>query len=171
MRQRHCVFLVPVLALLATPVFALNGPLDGLCTTNWIGDQYVLICAPNPGWNGDWVVYAHGYVAPQEELALPIDELTVNGQFLPELVLSLGYGFATTSYTKNGFAIEQAVTDINALVNVLRPPSLDQGLCRRSLRRRSRHDDAGRTTSRKVRRRSFDVRAGRRVSLPDPICW
>jgi pimeloyl-ACP methyl ester carboxylesterase len=119
MRQHRCILLAPVLALLAAPVFALNGPLDGLCTTKWIEDQYVLICAPNTGWNGDWVVYAHGYVAPQEELALPIDELTVNGQFLPEIVLSLGYGFATTSYSKNGFVIEQAVGDINALVDVL----------------------------------------------------
>jgi pimeloyl-ACP methyl ester carboxylesterase len=127
MGQRRDLFLMPVLALLAAPVLALNGPLDGLCTTKWIGEgeeeQYVLICAPSPVWEGDWVVYAHGYVAPQEEPALPIDELTVNGMFLPELLLPMGYGFATTSYSKNGFVIEQAVNDINALVDDLpRPP-------------------------------------------------
>jgi pimeloyl-ACP methyl ester carboxylesterase len=80
-------------------------------------DQIVLICVPAQ-WNGDVVVYAHGYVAPQLPLALPLGELTLpDGQTVPEIVLTLGYAFLTTSYHKNGYAVEQAGDDLNQLVD------------------------------------------------------
>jgi pimeloyl-ACP methyl ester carboxylesterase len=80
--------------------------------------QLILICLPDP-WNGQLVVYAHGYVAPQEPLALPLVELTqlaANGQPIFTPLLSQGFAFATTSYRKNGYAIEQGGSDLNALV-------------------------------------------------------
>jgi pimeloyl-ACP methyl ester carboxylesterase len=61
-------------------------------------------------------MYAHGYVPPQAPLALPIDELTVNGTFVPQLLLSQGFAFATTSFHKNGVAIEQGAEDLNKLL-------------------------------------------------------
>lgn len=80
-------------------------------------DQLILTCLPRL-WNGQLVLYAHGYVQPQEELALPIDELTLpDGRTVPEVLLPLGFGFATTSYHKTGFALEQAEDDLNALVD------------------------------------------------------
>lgn len=83
-------------------------------------DQITLLCLPQV-WNGALVVYAHGYIAPQEELALPVEELgqakLPDGQSIIDVLLSLGFAFATTSYHKNGFAVEQAVPDINALVD------------------------------------------------------
>jgi pimeloyl-ACP methyl ester carboxylesterase len=83
--------------------------------------QLILICLPPVGWNGQVVVYAHGYVAPQTPLSLPLDELILpdaNGQlvFVPAVLLSRGFAFATTSYRKNGYAIEQGGNDLQALV-------------------------------------------------------
>lgn len=83
--------------------------------------QLILICLPPIGWNGQLVVYAHGYVRPQEPLRLPFDELTLqdaNGQavFAPAVLLSRGFAFATTSYRKNGYAIKQGGKDLQALV-------------------------------------------------------
>lgn len=82
--------------------------------------QLVLTCVPE-AWNGQLVVYAHGYVPPQEPLALPLSELTVvqpdgTPTTVPHILLALGYAFATTSYHKNGYAVEQAGADLNALV-------------------------------------------------------
>jgi pimeloyl-ACP methyl ester carboxylesterase len=74
-----------------------------------------LICVPTAGWNGELVVFAHGYVASNQ----PLDfyHLTLpDGTYLPELVQSLGYAFATTSYRQNGLAILQGVDDVRELV-------------------------------------------------------
>jgi pimeloyl-ACP methyl ester carboxylesterase len=79
-------------------------------------NQLALTCIPK-NWNGQLVVYAHGYVPVQEPLALPIDELVLpDGQTLPGILLSLGFAFATSSYHKNGYAIEQGGKDLNHLV-------------------------------------------------------
>jgi len=81
-------------------------------------DQLIRICIPpNSNWNGQLVVYAHGYVPAQAPLALPLTELTLpDGTFVPDLVLSQGFAFATSSYHKNGYAVEQARKDLNDLV-------------------------------------------------------
>ena len=94
-------------------------------------DQLILICIPPVGWNGHLVVYAHGYVAPQAPLALPLDELTLpDGTFVPQVLLLQGFAFATSSYHKNGYAVEQARKDLNKLVNhfktVVPPGSLQK---------------------------------------------
>jgi pimeloyl-ACP methyl ester carboxylesterase len=54
-------------------------------------------------------------VYPQEGLALPFEEI---GPFADVIggLLTLGFGFATTSYGKNGYAIEQAENDLKNLV-------------------------------------------------------
>ena len=80
-------------------------------------DQIILICTPVPAqnFNGTIVAYAHGYVNPQEPLSLPWEELAA---FLPvvEILLQNGMIFATTSCSKNGYAIEQCGDNINDLV-------------------------------------------------------
>jgi len=86
------------------------------CQQGQLGGQLILICIP-PNWNGVLVVYAHGYVAPQAPLMLPLGELTLpDGTFVPAVLLSQGFAFATSSYSKNGYAVEQAGNDLNALV-------------------------------------------------------
>jgi pimeloyl-ACP methyl ester carboxylesterase len=72
------------------------------------------ICFPG-SWNGDLVLYAHGYVAPQRELAIP--EEVVGGQAASDLILSLGYAYATTSYRANGLVAADAVDDLVELTD------------------------------------------------------
>ncbi len=79
--------------------------------------EITLMCTP-AAWNTQLVVYAHGYVPAQAPLALPAKELILpDGTNVPQLVMNLGYAFATTSYRKNGYAVEQGGQDINALVD------------------------------------------------------
>lgn len=70
------------------------------------------------------VVFAHGFVAPGEPLAVPLDQLTIGGAFLPAAFNALGYGFAASSYSKNGLAIVQGVNDTRDLVQNILQPSL-----------------------------------------------
>jgi pimeloyl-ACP methyl ester carboxylesterase len=72
------------------------------------------ICTPAGGWNGDLVVYAHGYARPGTPLS--IDTRLYNGDDLATLVQNLGYAFATTSYRRNGLAIVEGQADIRELV-------------------------------------------------------
>jgi hypothetical protein len=73
------------------------------------------ICVPAAGWNGDLIVYGHGYVAFNEPLDFA--NLTLpDGTYLPDLVQSLGFAFATTSYRRNGLAILEGVDDVRELV-------------------------------------------------------
>jgi pimeloyl-ACP methyl ester carboxylesterase len=79
-------------------------------------DQLIVICIP-PNWNGRLVIYAHGFVPAQAPLELPSDELTLaDGTFVPNLFLSQGFAFATSSFHKNGVSIEQGAEDLNKLL-------------------------------------------------------
>ncbi len=79
--------------------------------------EKTLICKPEP-WNGDLVVYAHGYVAPQKELELPTEELKLDDEtFVPAILMGMGYAFATTSFSTNGYAVKEGARNINALVD------------------------------------------------------
>ncbi|MGV3587480.1 MAG: DUF6351 family protein [Adhaeribacter sp.] len=68
--------------------------------------EIIQICVPQ-NWNGELIIYAHGYVSEFEPLALP-DEAAA---YVP-LFTSLGYAFATTSYTENGLAIQTGINNI-----------------------------------------------------------
>lgn len=107
--------LVSCLLFIISAVFALNAnaqlPFD--CIAPELPTHNTLVCVPTP-WNGRLVVYAHGYVAPQKPLKTydPDDiDLEAFGPFLFS-----GFAVATTSYSKNGLAVEQGVNDINELV-------------------------------------------------------
>ncbi len=120
------VFLVIV--LLTTGIFSAAhgegvwpaGCIEGNLPSNdpkYTSDQLILFCMPDH-WNGQLVIYAHGYYPAQAALALPAEELTLpEGGTVPELLMSLGFAFATSSYHKNGYAVEQAGDDLNSLVS------------------------------------------------------
>ncbi|MFL5494736.1 MAG: alpha/beta hydrolase family protein [Gemmatimonadales bacterium] len=75
------------------------------------------VCFPDQ-WNGDLVVYAHGYVQPGASLALPDDRI---GQAsISSVVNGLGYAFATTSYRANGLVAADAVEDVADLTEEIR---------------------------------------------------
>ena len=71
------------------------------------------ICMPIIGWNGELVLYAHGYVAPNLPLAIP-EEASLLGNTLN----LLGYGFAVTSYRQNGLAVVPGEADLLELVDL-----------------------------------------------------
>jgi pimeloyl-ACP methyl ester carboxylesterase len=74
------------------------------------------ICFP-ADWNGDLVLYAHGYVAPQQTLALPDDQ--VGNQPASGIVTEMGYAYGTTSFRANGLVAADAVDDLVELVDTV----------------------------------------------------
>ena len=75
------------------------------------------VCFPS-SWNGDLVVYAHGYVEAGEPLAIP--DAQFDGQSIAQIVNGLGYAYATTSYRANGLVADEAVDDVAQLVEEVR---------------------------------------------------
>jgi pimeloyl-ACP methyl ester carboxylesterase len=81
------------------------------------GEEKYLICIP-PNWNGDLLLYAHGYVAFNQPVDLPWNQIILpDGTSLPGVIMSAGFGFATTSYSVNGLAIKEGVQEMVALAN------------------------------------------------------
>ncbi len=115
----------PVVAKKPSPLWPRNACTQTEMPGHGGETQHTVICVPRPqkNWNDVLVVYAHGYVAPQKPLALPEEELgrmTIEGQSLVEYLLDQGFAFATTSYSKNGYAVEHADTDLDILVTAFR---------------------------------------------------
>jgi pimeloyl-ACP methyl ester carboxylesterase len=77
-----------------------------------------------PMWNGDLVIFAHGYVPVTAPLDIPwsqmtfLNDLTNEPTSLPGEVNDMGFAFATTSYSVNGLAVTQGVSDILDLIQV-----------------------------------------------------
>ncbi|GAB6063133.1 prolyl oligopeptidase family serine peptidase [Deferrisoma palaeochoriense] len=85
------------------------------------GGALYRICVPDP-WNGDVLVFAHGYVSPLEPVAIPENQLVLpDGTSIPDLVTGLGYAFAATSYRDTGLVIPEAVEDVRELVETVFP--------------------------------------------------
>jgi pimeloyl-ACP methyl ester carboxylesterase len=83
------------------------------------GAKYCITLPPEGYWNGDLVIFAHGYVSVREPLEIPWDQLILpDGSPMPAIVNSLGYAFATTSYSENGLAVVRGIIDILDLVDV-----------------------------------------------------
>lgn len=76
------------------------------------------ICMP-AAWNGDLMVYAHGYVAPNRPVGIPEDQLNLGGAgSIETIITNQGYAFATTGYSVNGLAVIPAQADLIDLVNI-----------------------------------------------------
>lgn len=89
------------------------------------GAKYCITMPPPPPygeWNGDLVIFAHGYVAVTEPVDIPWSQMTFTyGDqeiTLPLLVNSMGYAFATTSYSVNGLAVQEGIADVLDLIDV-----------------------------------------------------
>lgn len=86
------------------------------------------ICMPAGGsYNGMLVLWAHGFQDAGTPVGIPEDQLCANGICLDELINSLGFAFATNSYSKTGMAILQGKQDLLELVGTFTalhgPPS------------------------------------------------
>jgi pimeloyl-ACP methyl ester carboxylesterase len=102
----------------------LSLPVPGPCIDGELpspSGAFTKVCVPTSGWNGDILIYAHGFVAVGEPLTAYESQLALpDGTPLPVLTQSLGYIFATTSYRRNGLVILDALEDIRMLVEELR---------------------------------------------------
>jgi len=108
----------------ATPAFTIVVPDPGCDDGVLPSGALSRICFP-PVWNGDLVLWAHGYVAPDEPLELPDDE--VEGQPVEDIVLAFGYAYATTSYRRNGLVAADAVEDLEQLLAAAQVEALSNG--------------------------------------------
>jgi pimeloyl-ACP methyl ester carboxylesterase len=127
---RLIMFLVAVLGLAGlSSAQALPCVTSSLRTTDpRYPQQLIQVCIPPIGWNGQLVIYAHGFVEPQEPLALPTAELElIGGNSTLAALLQSGFAFATTSFRKNGYAVEQGAEDINELLRYLKKTFIAPG--------------------------------------------
>jgi pimeloyl-ACP methyl ester carboxylesterase len=111
-------------AIVALAVFLSTSALWGQTSTCQEGVQgsgaIYLICMPDPAhYNGQLVIFAHGYVDPRQPVGIPYDQILFSdGSTLPEIVNSLGFGFAMSSYSLNGWAVKQGIADTKDLIDV-----------------------------------------------------
>jgi pimeloyl-ACP methyl ester carboxylesterase len=108
-------------AAVLRPITASAQPTIPGCTPGKLGDALTLICVPPVGWNGELVVFAPGYVPVNQPLGFYYLRLP-DGTLIPQLVMGLGYAFATTSYRQNGLAILEGVDDIRHLLAAFPSP-------------------------------------------------
>lgn len=75
---------------------------------------------PQPAcYNGNVVIFAHGYSEAGQPLRIPEEQLYLaDGTPLVEMLNGLGFGFATTSYSRNGLAVLEGMRDIRDLVDI-----------------------------------------------------
>lgn len=76
------------------------------------GSTYKLMCPDD--WNGDLVIYAHGYAFPETDPALP-DADDPGFVALRDGLLDMGYGVAFSSYSETGWAVRKAVIESRQL--------------------------------------------------------
>lgn len=77
------------------------------------------ICMPAV-WNGDLILFAHGYMSPTLPVGIPEDQLNIGGTNIPFAINLLGYAFAVTSYSANGLAVKEGVADVIDLANIFK---------------------------------------------------
>ena len=69
-------------------------------------------------YNGMLVIWAHGFQDAGTPVSIPEDQLCIGTFCLDQVINSLGFGFATNSYSKTGMAILQGRDDVLDLVNL-----------------------------------------------------
>ncbi len=101
--------------LLAALLLLLSAPNASAAeyTGRFLGSNYYVV-VPDTGWNGTFVVLAHGL----RDLADYPGEVDDTSPGLEGRALGLagsGYAVATTSYRANGWAVQEALTDVLAV--------------------------------------------------------
>jgi pimeloyl-ACP methyl ester carboxylesterase len=115
-RPSATIALLPLFLLLAPPAGA-----QSICDPDGVqasGSIYRICMPPPEQYNGNLVIWAHGFQDAGTPVEIPEDQLCVGTFCLPELINGLGFAFATNSYSKTGLAVLQGKDDILDLVNV-----------------------------------------------------
>jgi len=92
-------------------------PVAGCSDGTTGGGALTQVCFPAE-WNGDLILYAHGYVQPDAPLAIPDNQ--IGGIPVADLINASGYAYATTSYRANGLVADLAVDDLVLLEELVR---------------------------------------------------
>jgi hypothetical protein len=109
-------FLVFCIFLMATsPAMAEFSCVEGLQDS---GSIYRICMPPDELYNGKLVIWAHGFQDATDPVSIPEDQLSFGGVSIPDIITSMGYGFATNSYSKTGLAVVQGSEDIIDLVDI-----------------------------------------------------
>jgi len=82
--------------------------------TGTLGGANYTISVPS-NWNGTLVLYSHGYVFTNQPLLNPAPD--VGDQLTGAALLQQGYALAGSSYSQNGWALQQAFHDQIALLD------------------------------------------------------
>jgi len=84
------------------------------------GSLYRFVVPEN--WNGSLLIYAHGYVAPEEPVALPAEADVFSGLLVPQ-----GFALAYSSFSQNGWDIKDGAQRTHQLLGLFTskfgPPS------------------------------------------------
>jgi pimeloyl-ACP methyl ester carboxylesterase len=95
--------------------------------TQGSGSIYRICMPPAAAYNGMLVIWAHGFQDAGTPVGIPEDQLCLGEVCLPHLITSLGFAFATNSYSKTGLAIVHGKNDIADLAHIFAlekgPPS------------------------------------------------
>lgn len=129
--KRHLLFLFVLLTLLGALTLSFTKVahaetavvhLSSSCITpngtntlhGTLGGANYTISVPS-NWNGTLVLYSHGYVFASQPLLNPAPD--VGDQLTGAALLQQGYALAGSSYSQNGWALQQAFHDQIALLN------------------------------------------------------
>lgn len=94
-----------------SPATPLSGTING-------ADYVIYLPQPASCFNGQMILFAHGYVQPGSPADSWESQLTLpDGTSLPELLNGYGFGFAASGYSKEGLAILQGMQDTQALTS------------------------------------------------------
>ena len=102
-------------------LFAVPARAQSTCDPDGVqasGSIYRICMPPAPAYNGNLIIWAHGFQDAGEPVAIPESQLCFGGLCLPQLITQLGFGFATNSYSKTGLAVLQGKDDILDLVRI-----------------------------------------------------
>ena len=82
------------------------------------GSKYRICMPPTGSYNGNLIIWAHGFQDAGKPVHVPEDQLCLDGLCLSDIITGLGFGFATNSYSKTGLAVVQGQSDILDLAKI-----------------------------------------------------
>jgi pimeloyl-ACP methyl ester carboxylesterase len=114
MGKRALVSLViTVLALAIAPVTA---SASVSTTTGTLPDGATYVIEVPDNWNGTLLLYSHGYVVPGKPN--PAQDAAIADPITHAFLLNAGYALAGSSYAKTGWALQQAIPDQMATLDI-----------------------------------------------------
>jgi pimeloyl-ACP methyl ester carboxylesterase len=112
---RSCAFTFTLLLFLAVAADAATCDPDGVQRS---GSIYRICMPAAADYNGMLVIWAHGFQDAGTPVEIPAGQLCASGFCIDDLVVGLGFAFATNSYSKTGLAVLQGEADILDLAHI-----------------------------------------------------